>query len=61
MFTARGEVFTLPVQTGGIVKVAANSAVRYPRGAVSAGWEEHSGAFDGERGDGVLEVSGERE
>ena len=29
VFTARGEVFTLPVRNGRIVKVAANSAVRY--------------------------------
>ena len=29
VFTARGEVFTLPLRNGRIVKVAANSAVRY--------------------------------
>jgi tricorn protease len=29
VFTARGEVFTLPAKTGRIVKVAGNSAVRY--------------------------------
>lgn len=29
VFTARGEVFTLPAKTGRIVKVAANSGVRY--------------------------------
>jgi tricorn protease len=29
VFTARGEVFTMPAKTGRIVKVAANSAVRY--------------------------------
>ena len=29
VFTARGEVFTLPVRNGRIVKVAANSAVRF--------------------------------
>jgi tricorn protease len=29
VFTARGEVFTLPVKSGRVVKVAGNSAVRY--------------------------------
>jgi tricorn protease len=29
VFTARGEVFTLPVRSGRIVKVAANSAIRF--------------------------------
>ena len=29
VFTARGEVFTLPAKTGRVVKVAANSSVRY--------------------------------
>jgi len=29
VFTARGEVFTLPLRNGRIVKVAANSAIRY--------------------------------
>jgi tricorn protease len=29
VFTARGEVFTMPAKTGRIVKVAANSALRY--------------------------------
>ena len=29
VFTARGEVFTLPVRSGRVVKVAANSAIRF--------------------------------
>jgi tricorn protease len=32
VFTARGELFTLPAQSGRIVKVAGNSAVRYREG-----------------------------
>ena len=52
VFTSRGEVFTLPVRNGRIVKVAANSSVRYrearflPDGKSILGLSTESGETD---------------